>query len=49
MQLTNLVAVVRGVSHRKIVITAHRDNSGEGRGANDNASGTAALVELARA
>lgn len=49
VQLTNLVAVVRGVSQRKIVITAHRDNSGEGRGANDNASGTAALVELARA
>ena len=49
VQLTNLVAVVRGVSHRKIVIIAHRDNSGEGRGANDNASGTAALVELYRA
>ncbi|HUQ22724.1 MAG TPA: M28 family peptidase [Gaiellaceae bacterium] len=49
VQLTNLVAVVRGVSQRKIVITAHRDNSGEGRGANDNASGSAALVELYRA
>ena len=49
VQLTNLVAVVRGVSHRKIVILAHRDNSGEGRGANDNASGTAALIELYRA
>ena len=31
------------------MITAHRDNSGEGQGANDNASGTAALLELARA
>ena len=31
------------------MITAHRDNNGEGRGANDNASGTAALIELARA
>jgi hypothetical protein len=30
------------------VITAHRDNSGEARGPNDNASGTAALIELAR-
>jgi hypothetical protein len=28
---------------------AHRDNLGTGRGANDNASGTAALIELARA
>ena len=41
--------VVRGDSQRAIVITAHRDNNGEGRGANDNASGTAALIELARA
>ena len=49
VSLLNLVTVVRGASQRKIVITAHRDNSGEGRGANDNASGTAALVELARA
>ncbi len=49
VELTNLVAVVRGVSQRKIVITAHRDNNGEGQGANDNASGTAALLELARA
>ena len=31
-----------------IVVMAHRDNTGVGPGANDNASGTAALVELAR-
>lgn len=49
VELQNLVAVVPGVSERAIVVTAHRDNSGEGRGANDNASGTAALIELARA
>ena len=30
-------------------VMAHRDNNGDGPGANDNASGTAALVELARA
>jgi hypothetical protein len=47
--LVNIVAVVPGASQRTIVITAHRDNDGEGQGANDNASGTAALVELARA
>jgi hypothetical protein len=47
--LRNIVAVVPGVSERAIVVTAHRDNSGEGRGANDNASGTAALIEVARA
>ena len=48
VDLQNLVTVVRGASARTIVITAHRDNSGEGRGANDNASGTGALIELAR-
>ena len=49
VELTNVIATVRGESPRRIVITAHRDNNGEGQGANDNASGTAALVELARA
>ena len=49
VQLANVVAVVNGASQQTIVITAHRDNSGDGRGANDNASGTGALVELARA
>src|SRR5688500_9230001 len=49
VELVNIVARVDGASQRKIVITAHRDNSGESQGANDNASGTAALVELARA
>ena len=49
VELQNIVAVVDGASQRVIVITAHRDNSGEERGANDNASGTAALIELARA
>jgi hypothetical protein len=32
-----------------IVVMAHRDDSGLGAGANDNASGTAAMIELARA
>ena len=49
VELTNVIATVRGESPRRIVITAHRDNNGEGQGASDNASGTAALVELARA
>ena len=31
-----------------IVVMAHRDDTGLGAGANDNASGTAALIELAR-
>ena len=49
VELRNIVTVVDGASDRAIVITAHRDNTGEGRGPNDNASGTAALIELARA
>jgi hypothetical protein len=46
--LHNLWAVAGGQSSEAIVVVAHRDNSGLGPGANDNASGTAALVELAR-
>lgn len=48
VELRNLVAVAQGRSRQAIVFMAHRDNDGLGPGANDNASGTAALVELAR-
>jgi hypothetical protein len=48
-KLQNVAAVVSGQSSDTIVVMAHRDDSGEGPGANDNASGTAALIELARA
>ncbi len=44
-----MVAVKPGLSRRAIVVMAHRDDTGAGAGANDNASGTAALIELARA
>jgi hypothetical protein len=46
--LRNLWAVAAGQSRDAIVVTAHRDDTGVGPGANDNATGTAALVELAR-
>ena len=49
VQLHNVVAVAQGASARTIVVMAHRDNDGTGPGAVDNASGTAALIELARA
>jgi hypothetical protein len=49
VQMQNLVAEAIGRSPGTIVVMAHRDNDGIGQGANDNASGTAALVELARA
>jgi Peptidase family M28 len=48
MQFQNLVATVRGRTDRRIVIMADRDNLGLGPGADDNASGTAALIVLAR-
>ncbi len=51
VSLSNVSATVRGRSSTEIVVLAHRDNSGQvpGKGANDNASGTAAMLELARA
>src|SRR5215213_4692534 len=48
-RLRNVAAVVAGQSAETIVVMAHRDDTGEGQGADDNASGTAALIELARA
>jgi len=52
--LVNLIAVPpprgEGIirSQQTIVVMAHRDNYGDFPGANDNASGTGALLELAR-
>ncbi|HEX6761850.1 MAG TPA: M28 family peptidase [Gaiellaceae bacterium] len=47
-RLENVWAVAHGQSPAAIVVMAHRDDTGVGPGANDNASGTGALVELAR-
>jgi hypothetical protein len=47
-RLENVTAIVGGQSPETIVVMAHRDDSGVGPGADDNASGTAALIELAR-
>lgn len=49
VRLVNIVAEKAGLSQREIVVMAHRDDTGAGSGLDDNASGTAALVELARA
>jgi hypothetical protein len=46
--LRNLVTVVPGATDEAIVVVAHRDNTGASPGANGNASGTAALIELVR-
>ena len=47
VELENVLALRPGPSNQVIVVVAHRDNSGAGPGANDNASGTAALLLLA--
>jgi hypothetical protein len=45
--LTNLTVTVQGRTQSKaLVVMAHRDDAGTGPGANDNASGTGALIEL---
>jgi len=49
VELRNIVAVAPGRAPDAIVVMAHRDDTGVGPGANDNASGTGALLELARA
>ncbi len=48
LRLENLWVAARGQSPDAIVVMAHRDDLGVGPGAGDDASGTAALVELAR-
>ena len=48
IELRNVVTVVPGRSPETIVVVAHRDNAGPDRPLGDNASGTAALLELAR-
>jgi hypothetical protein len=47
-ELANVAAVAPGPSPGTIIVIAHRDNAGLSPGANDNASGTGALLELAR-
>ncbi|MBM3678591.1 MAG: Zn-dependent exopeptidase M28, partial [Actinobacteria bacterium] len=49
VQLQNVVTVIEGQSAAAIAVVAHRDSGAGTNGANDNASGTAALIELARA
>ena len=48
VRLENISTIAPGTSPDTIVVMAHRDNTGTSPGANDNASGTAALIELAR-
>src|SRR5262249_39805011 len=48
VKLVNVTAQAPGRSPDAIVVLAHRDDTAAGPGADDNASGTAALLELAR-
>src|SRR6188508_1522709 len=45
--LVNQVVTVPGRSPDEIVLMAHRDDTGTGPGANDNASGISTLIQLA--
>jgi hypothetical protein len=47
-RLENLVVTIPGRSPQALAVLAHLDDQGAGPGANDNASGVAALIELAR-
>jgi len=47
-ELENVFAIAPGATPETLVVMAHRDNSGISPGVNDNASGTGALLELAR-
>ncbi|HZO50941.1 MAG TPA: M28 family peptidase [Gaiellaceae bacterium] len=49
VSLHNVAAVVPGESPGAIAFLANRDTTGVGSGANDDATGTAALIQLARA
>ena len=48
VQLENLIVTIPGRSPQALAVLAHLDDVGTGAGANDNASGIAALIELAR-
>ncbi len=49
VRLRNVSVVVPGSGKGAIAFVAHRDTSGVGMGANGDATGTAALIQLARA
>jgi peptidase M28-like protein len=46
--LVNQLVTIPGQLPTEIVVMAHRDDEGSGPGANDNASGIATLIQLAR-
>jgi hypothetical protein len=48
VELRNIVTVIPGRSDETIVLVAHRDTAGTSEPLGDNASGTAALIELGR-
>jgi Peptidase family M28 len=48
VRLENLIVTIPGRSPQALAVLAHLDDVGTGPGANDNASGIAALIELAR-
>jgi alkaline phosphatase isozyme conversion protein len=47
LQSANVVAVKQGASERELIVGAHYDAQGDGRGAGDNASGVGVMLEVA--
>jgi alkaline phosphatase isozyme conversion protein len=45
---SNVIAVKAGLSSQEIIVGAHYDSSAEGVGADDNSSGVAAMLEVAK-
>ena len=48
VELHNVVATITGESPRAVIVVASRDNAAQGDRQGENASGTGALIELAR-
>jgi alkaline phosphatase isozyme conversion protein len=44
----NVVAIKKGTSAQEVIVGAHYDSTGAGPGADDNASGVAVMLEVAR-
>ena len=45
---TNIIVTKQGDSSKQIIVAAHYDSGDEGKGADDNASGVAVLLEAAK-
>ena len=49
LESSNVIAIKSGDSDRELIVGAHYDSAGPGRGADDNASGVGVMLEVAAA